>query len=149
MHRIAISESEIDFAQEVNLLREAVGEEMGALASFLGTVRGGEVTLLELEHHPGMTRKSIERIVGHAVDKWHLLGVTVVHRIGTLGPGDCIVLVLVASQHRQDAFAACEFLMDYLKTEAVLWKREHRGEESHWVESTAEDYHRRDGWTSS
>lgn len=146
MRRVVLSESEIDFASEMKLLRESVGEEIGALASFIGAVRGGEVTLLELEHHPRMTQESIERIVSDADGKWRLLGVTIVHRIGAMRPGEDIVLVLVASAHRKDAFAACEFLMDYLKTEAVLWKLEHRGEKTHWVESTREDYRRAGRW---
>ncbi len=146
MRRIAVTEDPIDLSREVSLLREAVGEGMGALASFVGAVRGGEVTLLELEHHPGMTEKSISAIVDSAEDKWHLLGVTVIHRIGALRPGEDIVLVLVVSAHRKDAFEACDFLMDYLKTQAVFWKREHRGDMAQWVESTEEDYARISRW---
>lgn len=145
--RVRVDEAPIDFAGEVNWLRDAVGEGVGALASFTGLVRGGDVTLLELEYHPRMTQRSIEAIVNTAESKWGLLGVTVVHRIGALRPGEEIVLVLVASSHRRDAFEACEFLMDYLKTEAVFWKREHKVESADWVESTRDDYDRAARWS--
>ena len=147
MRRVRVGEDPIDLAKEMNSLRDAVGEGIGALASFSGVVRGGDVTLLELEHHPGMTQKSIEAIADTAEAKWDILGITIIHRIGALHPGEDIVLVLVASTHRKDAFEACEFLMDYLKTEAVFWKREHQGEQSCWVESTGEDYVRKTRWT--
>lgn len=146
MRRVLVREAPIDLSGEVNLLREAAGEGMGALASFVGVVRGGEATLLELEHHPGMTEKSISVMVDSAEERWNLLGVTVIHRIGALRPGEDIVLVLVASAHRKDALEACDFLMDYLKTEAVLWKREYQGDTAHWVESTEEDYARKSRW---
>ena len=147
MRRVRVGEDPIDLAKEMNSLRDAVGEGIGALASFSGVVRGGDVTLLELEHHPGMTQKSIEAIADTAEAKWDILGITIIHRIGALHPGEDIVLVLVASTHRKDAFEACEFLMDYLKTEAVFWKREHQGELARWVESTGEDYVRKSRWT--
>ena len=144
--RILVSETAIDFASELTQLRDALAPDAGAVASFLGVVRGGEVTALELEHHPRMTEKSLQRIVDEAVSRWQLSGVTVVHRIGTLAPGDDIVLVLTASGHRREAFEACEFLMDYLKTEAVFWKRESRGERVTWVASTDEDHVRAQAW---
>ena len=147
MRRVLVGEDPIDLAKEMNSLRDAVGEGIGALASFTGVVRGGDVTLLELEHHPSMTQKSIEAIADTAEAKWDILGITIIHRIGALHPGEDIVLVLVASSHRKDAFEACDFLMDYLKTEAVFWKREHRGELARWVESTGDDYIRKSRWT--
>ena len=147
MRRVVVKEEVIDLAQEIKFLRNGVGEGIGALASFTGVVRGGEVTLLELEHHPRMTQKSISTIVDLAESKWDLLGVTIIHRIGNLHAGEDIVLVLVASAHRKDAFEACDFLMDYLKTDAVFWKREHRGEVAHWIDSTGEDHARRARWT--
>ncbi len=147
MRRVLVGGDPIDLAKEVNSLRDALGEGIGALASFTGVVRGGDVTLLELEHHPGMTQKSIEAIADTAASRWELLGVTIIHRIGALHPGEDIVLVLVASTHRRDAFEACEFLMDCLKTEAVFWKREHQGELARWVESTGNDYLRKSRWT--
>ena len=148
MHRVVISEDEIDFSREIELLRMEVGSAVGAIASFLGLVRGGQVTELELEHHPRMTQKSIERILAGAEQRWALLGVTVVHRIGKLRPGEDIVLVLVASEHRQDAFDACDYLMDYLKTEAVFWKREQQGGQTRWVKSTVEDHSRKARWSA-
>ena len=147
MHRVVISEDEIDFSGEIELLRMEVGSAVGAIASFLGLVRGGQVTELELEHHPRMTQKSIERILVGAEQRWSLLGVTIVHRIGKLRPGEDIVLVLVASEHRQDAFDACDYLMDYLKTEAVFWKREQQGGQTRWVESTTSDFSRKGRWS--
>ena len=147
MPRVVISEDEIDFSREIELLRTEVGSAAGAIASFLGLVRGGQVTELELEHHPRMTQKSIERILASAETRWVLLGVTVVHRIGKLRPGEDIVLVLVASEHRQDAFEACDYLMDYLKTEAVFWKREQQGGQSRWIESTSSDFSRKERWS--
>ena len=148
MRRVVISEDEIDFSREIELLRMEVGSAAGAIASFLGLVRGGQVTELELEHHPRMTQKSIERILAGAEQRWALLGVTVVHRIGKLRPGEDIVLVLVASEHRQDAFDACDYLMDYLKTEAVFWKREQQGGQTRWVKSTVEDHSRKARWSA-
>ena len=148
MRRVVISENEIDFSGEIELLRMEVGSAVGAIASFLGLVRGGQVTELELEHHPRMTQKSIERILVGAEQRWDLLGVTIVHRIGKLRPGEDIVLVLVASEHRQDAFDACDYLMDYLKTEAVFWKREQQGGQTRWVKSTVEDHSRKARWSA-
>ena len=148
MRRVVISEDEIDFSREIELLRMEVGSAAGAIASFLGLVRGGQVTELELEHHPRMTQKSIERILAGAEQRWALLGVTIVHRIGKLRPGEDIVLVLVASEHRQDAFDACDYLMDYLKTEAVFWKREQQGGQTRWVKSTVEDHSRKARWSA-
>lgn len=149
MRRVVVSEASIDFPAELKRLRDASGVSsggIGAIASFLGMVRGGEVTALELQHHPGMTEKSILRIVEEAERRWNLLSVTVIHRIGVLAPGDDIVLVLTAASHRPQAFDACEFLMDYLKTEAVFWKRETRGQQTAWVESTNDDRNRKMRW---
>ena len=146
MIRIEVSEAAFDLASEVTRLRKALGKEVGALASFVGIVRGEGVTSLELEHHPRMTEKSIERIVAKARSRWALSGVTVIHRIGVLEPGEDIVLVLTAAGHRREAFEACDFLMDYLKTEAVFWKREIRAGQATWVASTNEDHARAKRW---
>ncbi len=148
MRRIEVREASIDLAEETAWLRGQLGDSMGALVSFLGTVRGEGVSLLELEHHPRMTHKSLDAIVEEAEARWSLLGVSLIHRIGALQPGEDIVLVLVASRHRRDAFDACDFLMDYLKTEAVFWKREHSGSESRWIESTGDDDVRKARWQS-
>lgn len=146
MIRIVLSDAAIDFAGEVRRLRDLAGDQVGALASFLGCVRGGDVTSLELQHHPRMTEDSIEKMVRQALARWPLAGVTVVHRIGELKPGEEIVLVLTASVHRREALEACDFLMDYLKTEAVFWKRERRGDAVEWVQSTEQDYAQKGRW---
>ena len=102
---------------------------------------------LRLEHYPGMTEASIEKILVESDTRWDLLGQRVVHRVGDLKPYDQIVLVLVASEHRTDAFAACEFIMDYLKTSAVFWKFEGSGAKGEWVSSTSNDYDRLAKWS--
>jgi molybdopterin synthase catalytic subunit len=117
--------------------------DVGAVASFVGLVRdvneGERVSEMTLEHYPGMTEKAIEAIIGEARNRWDVIDALVVHRIGVLKPTDPIVLVVVASGHRGDAFAACEFIMDYLKTQAPFWKKERTGEGARWVEARASD----------
>jgi len=122
----------------------------GAIASFTGYVRranaGRQLLAMELEHYPGMTERSIQTIVEEAARRWPVLGATVLHRIGPLAPGDQIVWVGVASAHREAAFDACEFIMDYLKTRAPFWKREiHEGGAS-WVEARTSDEERASRW---
>ena len=147
---IRVEAADFDLGAEWAAQRERVGGQAGAMAAFVGVVRdrfeGEPVRALELEHYPGMTERSIERIVAQGSERWPLLDVVVVHRIGRLSPEDQIVLVLVASGHRPAAFAACEFLMDYLKTEAVFWKREVGADDARWVESTDGDRSRRAAW---
>jgi molybdopterin synthase catalytic subunit len=113
------------------------------VASFIGVVRdvndGSAVGEMTLEHYPGMTEKSIEEIVTQARGRWQVLDALVIHRVGKLRPTDQIVLVIVTSAHRGDAFAACEFIMDYLKTRAPFWKKEQTGEGARWVEARATD----------
>lgn len=126
----------------------------GAMVSFVGLVRDyfGDETVSELflEHYPGMTERSIEALIERAQQRWDLLDTVVIHRVGALTPSEQIVLVQVASSHRPDAFAACEFIMDYLKTDAVFWKRERHGSGAQrWVESTVDDHKRAKSWTSS
>lgn len=126
---------------DVNDELEALsGEGVGAIATFTGYVRGdGGLTAMTLEHYPGMTEREIMRAAEDAASRWPLAAVTVIHRIGRLTPGDPIVLVAVASSHRAAAFAACEFLMDYLKTRAPFWKQEERPGGKAWVEAKASD----------
>ena len=116
---------------------------IGAVASFVGVVRdtndGSSVSGLTLEHYPGMTEKALLGIVEEASARWEVLGCTVVHRVGPLAPLDQIVLVLVASGHRGDAFAACEFIMDYLKTRAPFWKKEVTPQGERWVDARDSD----------
>jgi molybdopterin synthase catalytic subunit len=137
--RIQVQTDDFDAGAEIATLSEASGK-IGALASFVGVVRGTDgVTSMTLEHYPGMTEREIARHVEDALARWPLLGVTVIHRIGRLAVGDNIVLVAAASAHRQAAFAACEFLVDYLKTRAPFWKLEERGGNTDWVAARAED----------
>ncbi|MCL4724789.1 MAG: molybdopterin synthase catalytic subunit MoaE [Rhodocyclaceae bacterium] len=117
--------------------------DIGAVASFVGLVRGandgGGISRMTLEHYPGMTEKSLAEIVGQARGRWDVMDATVIHRVGALRPGDNIVLVVVASAHRGDAFAACEFIMDYLKTRAPFWKKEETAEGGRWVDARESD----------
>lgn len=137
-----VQHDDFDLGAEVAALR-AGNPGVGAVASFIGTVRdvthGTAVRTMELEHYPGMTEKSLERIEAAARARWPLLGVTIVHRVGLLQPLDQIVLVAVASAHRGDAFAACEFIMDYLKSEAPFWKKEETPEGARWVDARVSD----------
>ena len=116
---------------------------VGAVVSFLGLMRdmnaGDEVSAMTLEHYPGMTERALHAIVDEALGRWDLLGVRLVHRVGTLGPGDPIVLVAVASAHRGEAFRACEFIIDFLKTRAPFWKREETPAGGRWVDARHTD----------
>jgi molybdopterin synthase catalytic subunit len=135
---VRIQQDDFDIAAEVAALRRA--NNVGAIVTFTGAVRGdGSLTSMTLEHYPGMTEQEIARHVQEARARWPLAGVTVIHRIGQLAPGDNIVLVVTASAHRQAAFEAAEFLMDYLKTHAPFWKQEARGKQTVWVEAKATD----------
>ena len=136
---IAIQAEDFDLADEIAALTTGASD-IGAVASFVGHVRGDDgLTALILEHYPAMTRAEIARIVGDAMERWPLAAITVIHRIGRLEPGAQIVLVAVASAHRGAAFAACEFLMDFLKTTAPFWKQEERGRAISWVEPRSSD----------
>ena len=147
---IRVQTEDFDMAAEWAACRERCGGDCGAIVAFGGMVRDrfgdSEVRALHLEHYPGMTEASIRRIVDQAAERWRLLDVVVVHRVGDLAAEEQIVLVLAASGHRPDAFAACEFIMDYLKTDAVFWKKEHRPGGDTWIGATANDRQRRNGW---
>ncbi len=123
---------------------------VGAIASFIGLVRdlndGAPVTSMTLEHYPGMTEKALQAIVAEANARWDLIDTAVVHRVGELRPTDAFVLVAVASAHRSDAFQACEFIMDFLKTRAPFWKKEENSQEAKWVESRASDARAAERW---
>lgn len=126
----------------------AVSAGAGAVATFTGFVRAENgLTTLRLEHYPGMTEREIARHAEEAAERWGLSAVTVIHRVGDLKPGDPIVLVAVAARHRREAFAACEFLMDHLKTTAPFWKEEQKGADSQWVEAKASDDAAAARWT--
>lgn len=143
---ISVQSGDFDIGREVAALRE-VSAQIGAIVTFTGTVRGDDgLTAMTLEHYPGMTEKALEEIAREAGRRWPLEAWRVIHRIGRLLPGDNIVLVITASAHRQAAFEAASFLMDYLKTEAPFWKLEERGEETRWVEARASDDEARERW---
>ena len=152
--QVRIQTEDFDIGAQWRACRARCGGAAGALVAFAGLVRdrapsedsAGAVHGLHLEHYARMTEASIERIVAAAGERWRLLDVTVIHRVGELSPEDQIVLVLVASGHRADAFAAGEFVMDCLKTDAVLWKKERRANGDAWVQATANDQRRRAAW---
>ncbi len=127
--------------------------DIGAIASFIGLARdrnsGSEVSAMTLEHYPAMTEKALAAIIDEALQRWTLLDVTLIHRVGRLLPGDPIVLVIVASSHRAEAFAACEFLMDALKTRAPFWKKEETFEGERWVEARESDNAAADRWRTN
>jgi molybdopterin synthase catalytic subunit len=139
---IRIQNTDFDLSTEVAQLRHG-NSGVGATVSFIGTVRdmnqGDAVTVLELEHYPGMTEKALETIVMQARERWPIIDVTVIHRIGPLQPCDQIVLVAVIATHRGDAFSACEFIIDFLKTQAPFWKKEQTLQGTRWVDARAAD----------
>ncbi len=139
---VRVQEADFDLNAELTALR-AGDARIGALASFVGLVRdvndGAGVSEMTLEHYPGMTEKALEAIVEEAKTRWDIYGVLVIHRVGKLQPCDQIVMVAVTSAHRGEAFAACEFIMDYLKTRAPFWKREVTPEGARWVDARDSD----------
>lgn len=146
---IAISEADFDIDTQYRQLLSQAGDA-GAVVTFVGLVRemaGDEsVSELFLEHYAGLTEKLIGEILDEANIRWDLLAAKVIHRVGKLAPGDQIVFVGIASKHRADAFAACEFIMDYLKTKAAFWKKETDSAGSRWIESRDEDQKRAERW---
>lgn len=145
--RVAIQTADFDVAAEIQTLR-AHDLRVGAVCSFVGTVRDtraltgqaqDEVQAMELEHYPGMTEKSIEAMIDEAHQRFDIYGARVVHRVGRLLPADQIVLVVVTSAHRGESFKACEFLMDYLKTQAPFWKKEQTPQGAQWVDARVSD----------
>jgi molybdopterin synthase catalytic subunit len=139
--RVSVQKEDFDLSLEV---RKISGDpRVGAVASFVGVVREVPMTL---EHYAGMTEREIASIVEEARTRWNVMDATVIHRYGELAPTDQIVLVAVASAHRGDAFAACEFIMDYLKTRAPFWKKEHRPEGERWVEARTSDDQAAERW---
>jgi molybdopterin synthase catalytic subunit len=140
--RVSIQTQDFDLGAEAARLRAGDGG-VGAVASFVGTVRersdGQQVSAMELEHYPGMTEAAIEAMIDQALARFDIRAARVVHRVGLLQAGDQIVLVAVTSAHRGQAFQACEFLMDYLKTQAPFWKKETTPEGAHWVDARVAD----------
>jgi len=139
---VRVQTEDFDLTTEVAALR-AQNPKIGAVACFVGTVRdlndGSTVETMELEHYPGMTEKSLEAIVEAARGRWPGTDVLIIHRVGKLYPLDQIVLVATTSAHRGDAFASCEFVMDYLKTQAPFWKKEKTGQGERWVDARVAD----------
>jgi molybdopterin synthase catalytic subunit len=147
--RIRVQEANFSPAEVFKTLREA-SNGVGAICTFTGLVRDlnddAEVTGLFLEHYPDMTEKQLVRIVENASQRWPLIGVSIIHRIGKLVPGDEIVLVAVAASHRGEAFSACEFIMDYLKTQATFWKKEVGADGEKWLTMRDSDQTAADRW---
>lgn len=139
---VRVQTEDFDVARELDALR-AGNPAVGAVAAFIGTVRDvnldARVASMTLEHYPGMTEKALAEIVDAAKSRWNIVDALVIHRVGALAPADQIVLVGVASAHRGEAFAACEFIIDYLKTRAPLWKKEDTAEGARWVDARSTD----------
>jgi molybdopterin synthase catalytic subunit len=140
--RVSIQAEDFDLQQEVAVLRGG-DARVGAVCCFIGTVRdrndGSTVASMELEHYPGMTERAIEAMIDEAGQRFDILGARVIHRIGLLQPSDQIMMVAVVSAHRGQSFQACEFLMDYLKTQAPFWKKEETPDGARWVDARASD----------
>ncbi|OHC71926.1 MAG: molybdenum cofactor biosynthesis protein MoaE [Rhodocyclales bacterium RIFCSPLOWO2_02_FULL_63_24] len=157
---MSVSVQQADFDAGAEIAALAAGrDEVGAVASFVGLVRADKsaagvgagdsaVQAMTLEHYPGMTEKALTAIVDEARGRWDIYGVRVIHRIGRLLPGDRIVFVAVASAHRGEAFAACEFIMDYLKTRAPFWKKEETPAGGRWVDAREGDDHAAGRWAT-
>jgi molybdopterin synthase catalytic subunit len=140
--KVLVQREDFDCGAEIEAIARGK-PKIGGVAAFVGLVRdvneGARVRSMTLEHYPGMTEKAISKIIDEAGARWDVMDCTVIHRYGELNPTDRIVLVVVASGHRGDAFAACEFIMDYLKTRAPFWKKEQTPEGERWVESRSSD----------
>ena len=149
MARVRVQTEDFDVGRELDALTQG-RTDVGGLAGFVGLVRdsndGHAVKAMTLEHYPGMTEKALEEICAQAHARWDLIDVVVIHRVGPLVPGDRIVMVGVAGGHRGEAFAACEFIMDYLKTRAPFWKKESSGSGERWVEARASDDQAAERW---
>ncbi len=139
---VRVQTADFDAGAEMAALRRG-NPRVGAVASFIGVVRdlneGDAVSTMTLEHYPGMTERELQKIIDEAGTRWRMLDALIVHRVGELRPTDQIVLVVVTSEHRGDAFAACEFIMDFLKTRAPFWKKEQTPQGDRWVEARASD----------
>ena len=148
MDKVIVQAKDFDLTTEVNLARSK-NPQIGAIVSFVGTVRDLQSETLKsltLEHYPEMTEKSLESIVIKTRSRWELENITIIHRIGKLLISDQIVLVIVTSKHRQEAFDSCNFIMDYLKTDAPFWKKESSDEEEKWVDSSSNDKKQKKRW---
>lgn len=146
---IQIQHDDFDLSAEYGRLRRE-NPQAGAIVTFTGLVRDfnadGEVAGIVLEHYSGMTEKTLQKITDEAVERWGVAGITIIHRVGALGGAEQIVLVGVASRHRREGFAAAEFIMDFLKTEAPFWKRERSPDGEQWVDAKDSDQRARERW---
>ena len=150
MDKIVVQTEDFDLTTEVSHTRSN-NPQIGAIVSFIGTVRDlhpGSISSMTLEHYPEMTEKSLKSIVTEARERWDLQNVTIIHRIGELKVNDQIVLVVTTSKHRQAAFESCNFIMDYLKTDAPFWKKELTEKKEEWVESRESDDEQKKRWQS-
>jgi molybdopterin synthase catalytic subunit len=147
---VRVQREDFDISAEIAAFRRA-NPGIGAIASFIGLVRdvndGGAVAGMTLEHYPGMTEKALAGIIAVAKGRWDIIDALVIHRVGELKPLDQIVLVVVTGAHRGEAFAACEFIMDYLKTQAPFWKKEQTPQGARWVEARASDDQAAERWS--
>ena len=151
MNPVRVQTGDFDLSTEIDALRRQ-DPRVGAVVSFVGLVRdmndGASVAEMELEHYPGMTEQALEQIVAQASARWPLFGATVIHRVGPLKPLEQIVLVACSAAHRGEAFAACEFIIDYLKTEAPFWKKEQTPEGARWVDARVSDDSAKAKWAA-
>ena len=150
MDKIVIQTKDFDLTTEVELIKSA-NSSTGAVVSFIGTVRdlaSESLISLKIEHYPGMTEKSLTSIAQTAREKWELESITIIHRVGTLSIGDQIVLVITSSKHRQEAFDSCNYIMDYLKTDAPFWKKEASDKKEKWVINRSSDEKQKNRWRS-
>ena len=148
MDKIIVQTEDFDLTSEVELIK-STNSSIGAVVSFIGTVRdltSESLVSLTLEHYPGMTEKSLRSIAEKARKKWEIESVTIIHRVGTLGIGDQIVLVITSSKHRQAAFDSCNYIMDFLKTDAPFWKKEVSDKEEKWVGKRESDEEQKKRW---
>lgn len=149
MNSVVIQQADFDVAEQIEMLR-ASSKSIGAIVSFVGLVRDMDqnemVQKISLEHYPGMSERSIHEINAEAITRWNVSAIRVIHRVGELDAGDQIVLVLVAAQHRNDAFMACEFVMDYLKVDAPFWKKEFKQSGQYWVDAKLIDDEAKSRW---
>ena len=148
MDKIVVQTEDFDLTSEVELIK-STNSSIGAVVSFIGTVRdltSESLISLTLEHYPGMTEKSLRSIADKARKKWEIESVTIIHRVGTLGIGDQIVLVITSSKHRQAAFDSCNYIMDFLKTDAPFWKKEVSDKDEKWVGTRESDEEQKKRW---
>lgn len=148
--KVVVQEEDFDVSEALTWLRQDL-PQVGAVCSFVGTVRDinedSTVSAMTLEHYPGMTEKSLEQIITKARERFDIYSAMIIHRVGPLFPQDQIVLAACTSRHREQSFLACQFLMDYLKTEAPFWKKEETPEGARWVSARDTDDHAKQKWT--